>query len=189
MKQEQIKKLEKLSDIVKEYNDKKELLDNGKILSNGYYRDYFIANNTTKNKPVFNFAVLIILICVFLIPAICTLNEINFATIIFLIAFLIGVVVLIVFYKKNISHWVLVKSKFNNDLQQYEKIVKDLLNQMQKYKNFMMGVDLLEVDNLLLILKLDGVKSLSEAVQTYNNQKKQNQLSIIKDKINISQNT
>lgn len=171
MKQEQIKKLEKLSYLVKEYKDKLQLLNNDKILSNGYYRDYFIVNNTTKNRPSFNFGGLIIMICVFLIPALGILNKIDIASILFLLAFLVGTVILIVIYKKNIKHWNIIKFKYDKDIQENKKRVEDLLNQMQKYKSFMLGVDLLEVDDILMILKLDEVKCLSDAVLIYNNQK------------------
>lgn len=160
MKQEQINKLEKLSSIVKNYNDKKQLLDNDKVLSNGYYRDYFTANNTTKYKPKFNFSMLIILFCSLGLPALCTLRDINFATIIFLFAFLIGIVVLFICYKKSVSHWIKIKSKYNQDIQECNEIVNNLLTQMQEYKDIMLGVDMLEV-----------VRSIAEAIEIYKNQK------------------
>ena len=167
MKFQEINQLEHLSSIAKEYDDKKQLIDNDKILSKGYYRNYFIVLNTTKEKPKFSFGLFVIILCLFGIPVFCNFGNFNYAVIIWLFLLIISCVALIVSYIISINRWNRVVEEYNKLIKKYKTRFLEIQDELNQNKAILEDVDFSNIDAILAILKLDNVNSLNEAIELF----------------------
>lgn len=180
----QMRKLEKLSKLIKNFKIEYEFLINDKVLYNGYFKNIYDVKNIEKQKPKFPFYIIIILTFFFL-PAIFSAAQNNdiisssIALPILIILLIVLNIINMIFYIKKVKKWQIIQQEITNLKIESCNKFNDITEQIEKYKNILPNNLLFFADKIYedmnknnfedIDLYLKNIEKNTPTINVYNN--------------------